>query len=769
MTKPADVKKGMELSLALSKKESTQKIIIDSVIVLLFSVGIWGSIFSMFELPYSEVLIASLVLTSPLIFFILLSRLESAGVYVLLGITALSAVLYETTWASFLALVNNAFDSINAQGSFALVPFSTSSTDGTLALALLVISLSLLIAYGVLHRNRLILFACASFAFIGLFFGAEPTLAFYALIFCAWLGLEVPGIRSIQSGGGVAITGAIVLVFVAGFFVIFSSLYSSENLRTPSQVGDAKGEITAAYQTFRYERPNAEIFELNGGNIADVKNLDYTGNIALYLTMEKPNPVFLRGFIGGEYDQGRWASLPMQNYAGEFLGLFEWLGQNGFYPQYQLSYLGGYERESRSSEITIRNTLLNSRYVYTPYEAMPNSATKDEIKPRLDQILESKALLGTREYSFDSYSPFAQDYGTKTYDTFLNLLKDSPSFTEYQKLEKMYRSFVYSNYLGIPEQESLILEEELSTEALQTMRGRDHRQVVRYIRKYFDENMSYQPNNLEYSKKEDPLRRFFAEKQGHDMHFATVATLMLREAGIPARYVEGFYLPESEVEIYEEETQVEFAVPDSLAHAWTEIYINEIGWVPVEVTPGFFTLAEETTDEDDFEDQVTKRPTYLIAEEQGVSSDADSSEVDSGSGTINWLLLLPFVFITLFSLFVILGRMRLRRIKMIFVSEDTRKSILLMGKHLTRLLKFDGIKVDRSLLYESVQIANERYKGQDLKEVLDFVYMARFSHDLPTREQVEGMNAYLEALSVDIYVKQKWPKRFAMRYLLFLY
>ena len=56
------------------------------------------------------------------------------------------------------------------------------------------------------------------------------------------------------------------------------------------------------------------------------------------------------------------------------------------------------------------------------------------------------------------------------------------------------------------------------------------------------------------------------------------AALLFREAGIPARYVEGYKIRADQWRLGKAQ------VTDYEAHAWTEIYIEHIGWIPVEVT-----------------------------------------------------------------------------------------------------------------------------------------------------------------------------------------
>lgn len=64
---------------------------------------------------------------------------------------------------------------------------------------------------------------------------------------------------------------------------------------------------------------------------------------------------------------------------------------------------------------------------------------------------------------------------------------------------------------------------------------------------------------------------------GYCIHFASAATVLLRAAGIPARYVTGYLVDTQAAE--------KVKVRQSSAHAWVECYIDGMGWVPLEATP----------------------------------------------------------------------------------------------------------------------------------------------------------------------------------------
>lgn len=67
--------------------------------------------------------------------------------------------------------------------------------------------------------------------------------------------------------------------------------------------------------------------------------------------------------------------------------------------------------------------------------------------------------------------------------------------------------------------------------------------------------------------------------QGYCCHFATAFVLLARAEGFPARYVEGFCVPITPGKSTE--------VFSDMAHAWPEVYLEGVGWIPFEPTPGY--------------------------------------------------------------------------------------------------------------------------------------------------------------------------------------
>jgi transglutaminase-like putative cysteine protease len=65
--------------------------------------------------------------------------------------------------------------------------------------------------------------------------------------------------------------------------------------------------------------------------------------------------------------------------------------------------------------------------------------------------------------------------------------------------------------------------------------------------------------------------------------FAHVLLGMLRKRGIPARYVSGYLVPQSEEN---PEAKLEEVIGGQASHAWAEAYIPDTGWMPLDPTLG---------------------------------------------------------------------------------------------------------------------------------------------------------------------------------------
>lgn len=137
-------------------------------------------------------------------------------------------------------------------------------------------------------------------------------------------------------------------------------------------------------------------------------------------------------------------------------------------------------------------------------------------------------------------------------------------------------------------------------------------EIIDGLRDYFQQEYPYTLSPGATPRRKDFVNYFLAEKRkGYCAHYASSAVLVLRYMGIPARYVEGYAVDAAEIAQDAEQTNqnvsdyyegtsllpqssvVSYDVSDGNAHAWVEVYDENLGWYPVELTP-YRTTQEES-------------------------------------------------------------------------------------------------------------------------------------------------------------------------------
>ncbi len=123
-----------------------------------------------------------------------------------------------------------------------------------------------------------------------------------------------------------------------------------------------------------------------------------------------------------------------------------------------------------------------------------------------------------------------------------------------------------------------------------------HLLVLEFI-KWLKENCTYTLTPaLSDAEGLDGVEKFLTvTHEGYCVQFASSLALMLREAGIPARYVEGYIASDfyrmSGSSVYSS------YVLDKNAHAWVEVWFDGIGWMQYEATPEYYSdMYEYRTD-----------------------------------------------------------------------------------------------------------------------------------------------------------------------------
>ncbi|MEN8905969.1 MAG: transglutaminase-like domain-containing protein, partial [Clostridiales bacterium] len=101
------------------------------------------------------------------------------------------------------------------------------------------------------------------------------------------------------------------------------------------------------------------------------------------------------------------------------------------------------------------------------------------------------------------------------------------------------------------------------------------------IEEYLSKNYVYTltPGNL--PKDKDFVDYFlFESEKGYCSYFSTAMVILCRSINIPSRYVEGYTMPKIDKD-------GSYHITNQQAHAWPEVYLDGIGWIPFEPTTGF--------------------------------------------------------------------------------------------------------------------------------------------------------------------------------------
>lgn len=181
------------------------------------------------------------------------------------------------------------------------------------------------------------------------------------------------------------------------------------------------------------------------------------------------------------------------------------------------------------------------------------------------------------------YGNAAEAY-TVEYYSVENILSTPPSLTfEYSAYESQYRNFVYSNYLYVDSATRAYLEGIIAEQGFSVYDSNVVNAVAEFVKIRAKYNLNY---NKALDSADNVVIAFLENfREGVCTHYSTAATLLYRTLGIPARYTLGIF-----AETVAGET---VQVTAKTAHAWVEIYLDGLGWIPVEVTGSGTTPPDE--------------------------------------------------------------------------------------------------------------------------------------------------------------------------------
>lgn len=381
--------------------------------------------------------------------------------------------------------------------------------------------------------------------------------------------------RGASLGGRRVVTAAVP---VAAAMALIALIFPQSGYQRPAWVEDLRIRAKTAAQTWTFsggsgdDQPGVYAFRRFGSPSFD-------GHAVLMLSSDYSGHVLLRGWSAAEYTRYGWQPLGEEALAA--LPVAETDSAPWSYPAHA-ALDSGEAGPSRTMHITEVSTA--GEYYYTPY--FPSSMYAGAV------------------FHEDSYiARLAQHY---YYDFDFLASEEVPAGAQVgwdggaYYGEPEYRDFVYQNYLDVP---YALLSDE-AVEVIRTAARYAHDQgqtsysdqrgqriaQAQAVADYLSSFTHYDLSTPAQPLGQDFVSYFLTDShQGYCAHYATAATLILREMGIPARFVSGYAadLPGGGQSVN---------VPDQNAHAWVELYVDGFGWQPADVTPaGAFGPGPEQT------------------------------------------------------------------------------------------------------------------------------------------------------------------------------
>lgn len=377
------------------------------------------------------------------------------------------------------------------------------------------------------------------------------------------------------------------------------------------------------------------------GKLSKNASVNPTGEVAMeiVMTQQPTDKIYLKAYVGSEYTGDSWREIS----AGDLSEILPRIGGatkrrellNEPFRRVAESDYDEFLGDLEVPQMTIKLVNASREFGYAPYCA----EITDKYDVQKDSYIKGNATK-TRKYSFyplsfegDGYQNYLLGYVYQNVTT--SPAYDSYGFSEFFGLELGEASELWIDY-----QEFVKAAYTDNYKELPKLRefcdSIDQYNIEAELLNYFGAECYYSKNPGEMPAELDFAEGFmFGRQVGFCVHFATAATLVYQMCGQPARYVEGYAISPSAFSRYEDGTY-RATVTDENAHAWCEVFDQELGWVAKEFTPASgqvfnsYEGNDNTLTEDDW---MNENPDEDMSENIPQDSDENPDNPQAGENT----------------------------------------------------------------------------------------------------------------------------------------
>lgn len=406
-----------------------------------------------------------------------------------------------------------------------------------------------------------------------------------------------------------------------------------------------------------------------------------------------------------------------------------------------------YKDYLRNEIIEIEYTGQNTRYLFAPLKTLisGNPVSKDgKVKYDNNEILFDRKMGNNTNYKIE-YICINQN--ENTIPVLSNLGKaidkevwDNETLRNGLKSNKKYTYEKYLDYLEQIHDNSLWpsspSKEQLSEEVLNFLDNAvagsqtDYEKLIALTKAFYDFEYTTSPGMLPDNVKtaSDYLDYFIIDtKRGYCNHFATAFVLLCRAEGIPARYVHGYHVPIKRAG--------KVFVQNTMAHAYPEAYVEGIGWMVFDPTPGYSAVV---TWGERGEYEAAAQSANPYAKPSGETDDV-TDEAEEPSIEMDWKMIAVPIALSLVVLAIIFFAQRIVNLRNFDKMSENEKA-LIVGRRIMKMLRHRGfVKAECETVNEfalralSEQNIKLEYFARTLEKVL-------YSKKILSTEEIAGLN-----------------------------
>ena len=502
--------------------------------------------------------------------------------------------------------------------------------------------------------------------------------------------------------------GRLFFLLLLGGCAIILAFVMPEKKYEPIPFSERKDlwEVLGTVRDDLFQRQNNNPREVD---LAANGNRDYDEEKVFSVNCSRRGSYLLRTHSYGRYTGAKWVGA--EDYSGEWCSL-EALGTT---------------QSGSTAVLRVRDAYMNERV--TPYAFSP----KQELS-----VGEAAIRANGRDAYVWNFMPelvFRPEESTKEEEEYYRFALKQYTIPDGELKDKLLRILDYRDMYF----DAVFIAQSLESSQIESSYTVDPDRVYELalrVAGYVRSSGTYTLTPGRTPENVDFVEYFLMEShRGYCVHFASATTALLQAMGVPARYVVGY-----SVTVDKADTWID--VPRHSAHAWTEVYVKGVGWVPVESSAGFPSSTgyskwyegapsdPKVTDapfetrrpinvlpDDEFTPDPTQRPTPRPSVAPGNAVEpAAPTEVP----VKNWLIPLA-VILALAGAWEGFGAFIRARRNRLFNQQDSRAAVLAMLKYLDRLIRYGAdVPENAEELAQEARYSNHSMK-ENQKELLELV------------------------------------------------